>query len=112
MAAFLPDCVRLDEKGRQWAGVHIDGAGTSWQPIPSKGTIVRPPPGDLRCEVCQRSPEEVPRYGGFGDPLPGDYSSAILVKRPRKKGLLGSSWECRECTLLSDDDYERALKMR
>ena len=112
MAAFLPDCVRLDEKGRQWAGVHIDGAGTSWQPIPDKGTIVRPPPGDLRCEVCQRSPGEVPLYGGFGDPLPGDYTDAILVKRKRKKGLLGSSWECRECAPLNDDKYERALKLR
>lgn len=112
MAAFLPDCVRLDEKGRQWAGVHIVGTGTSWQPIPSKGTIVRPPPGDLRCEVCQRPPGEVPEYGGFGDPLPGDYTDAILVKRKRKKGLLGSSWECRECAPLNDDKYERALKMR
>lgn len=112
MAAFLPDCVRLDEKGRHWAGVHTAGVGTLWRPIPNEGTIVRPPPGDLRCEVCQRPPDDVPRYGGFGDPLPGDYSSAILVKHPRKKGLLGSSWECRECVLLSDEEYERALKMR
>ena len=112
MAAFLPDCVRLDEKGRQWAGVHINGAGTQWQPMPSQGTIVRPPPGDLLCEVCQRPPGDVPVFGGPGDPLSGDYTSALLVKNPRSKGLLGSSWECRECVLLSDEDYERALKMR
>lgn len=112
MAAFLPDCVRIDEKKRHWAGVHITGAGTQWQIMPHQGTIVRPPPGDLRCEVCQRSPDEVPRYGGPGDPLPGDFSGAILVKRPRSKGLLGSSWECRECALLNNEDYERALKMR
>lgn len=112
MAAFHPDCVRLDEKGRQWAGVHITGAGTQWQPMPGQGTIVRPPPGDLHCEVCQRAPGDVALYGGPGNPLSGDYSGAILVKRPRSKGLLGSSWECPECAVLSDEDYERALKMR
>ena len=112
MSAFHPDCVRLDEKGKHWAGIHITGAGTQWQPMLSQGTIVRPPPGNLRCEGCQRAPGEVPVYGSIDDPLPGDYSGAILVKRPRGKGLLGWSWECRECVTLSDEDYERALKMR
>ena len=110
--AFLPNCVRLGEKGEWRAGVHINGAGTQWQPMPAQGTVVRPPPGDLRCEVCQRAPDEVPPFGGPGDPLAGDYSGAILVKHARSKGLLGSSWECRECVLLSDEEYERALKMR
>ncbi len=110
--AFLPHCVRLDEKGRHWVGIHITGAGTQWQPMPNEGTIVRPPPGDLRCEVCQREAGEVPVYGGPGDPLPGDYSGALLVKNTRSKGLLGSSWECRQCVTLSDEEYERALKMR
>ena len=112
MASFLPNCVSLDEKGKWRAGVHITGAGTQWQPMPIQGTIVRPPPGDLRCEVCQRPPGEVPPFGGPGDPLKGDYTGAVLIKHPRSKGLLGSSWECRECVLLSDEDYERALKMR
>jgi hypothetical protein len=112
MAAFHPDCVRVDDKNRHWAGIHITGAGTQWQPMPQQGTIVRPPPGDLRCEVCQRPPDDVPRYGGPGNPLPGDFSGAILVKRPRPKGLLGWSWECCECALLSNEEYERALKLR
>jgi len=112
MAAFYPHCVRLDEKGRQWAGIHITGAGTQWQLMPSTGTIVRPPPGDLRCEVCQRPPGELSPFGGPGNPLSGDYSGAVLVKRRRTKGLLGSSWECRDCVVLGDDEYDRTLKMR
>lgn len=111
MAAFHPDCVRLDEDGRHWAGIHIKGAGTQWQPMPTQGTIVRPPPGRLQCEVCQRTPGEVPPFGGPGEPLQGDYSGAVLVKRRRSKGLLGSSWECRECIMLNEEDYERARKM-
>ena len=112
MATFFPECVRIDKEGKQWAGVHFEGAGTQWRLMPNKGTIVRPPPGDLRCEVCHRSPDDVPRYGGPGHPLPADYSEAILVKRPRSKGLLGSSWECRDCIGLNDTEYFRAIAMR
>ncbi|MFQ5570086.1 MAG: hypothetical protein ACE5G0_10460 [Rhodothermales bacterium] len=112
MATFLPNCVRIDETGRHWAGVHIEGAGTQWQLMPKKGTIVRPPPGNLCCEVCQRPPEELPRFGGPGDPLPADYTEAILVKRSRSKGILGSSWECRDCIILSENEYLRTLTMR
>jgi hypothetical protein len=112
MKSFRPECARLDEKGQQWVGVHFRGEGTRWQPMPKNLTIVRPPPGDLRCEVCQRAPGEVAHYGGPGDPLEGDYSEALLVKRQRSRGLLGSSWECRECVLLSDEEYLSALRVR
>ena len=112
MNVFRPECARVDEKGRQWVGMHFRGEGTRWQLMPTNLTIVRPPPGDLRCEVCRRSPDEVKRYGGPGDPLEGDYSGAILVKRQRSRGLLGSSWECRTCVLLSDADFLTALRMK
>lgn len=112
MSAFRPDCVRLNENGKMWVGVHIKGEGTRWQVLPEKGTIVRPPPGDLRCEVCQRSAEEVERFGGPGDPMTGDYTGAILVKRDRDKSLLGASWECRECIQLTDMECQNRMRMR
>ncbi len=112
MATFFPKGVRRGKKGRIQVGVHGGAATVEWREMPSRGTIVRPPPGGLQCEVCRRKPGDVAPYGGAGDPLESDWSGAHLVKNARLKGLLGSSWECRECVLLSEEGYERALRMR
>ena len=105
---FLPECVRLDEKGVLWGGEVTKGEGTRWHKMPDKGTVVHPPPPDLSCQACGRGPDELRRFGGPGDPLAHDYSGAILVKRSREEGLFGERWECRECILLTDEEIRAA----
>lgn len=48
--------------------------------------LINPPPSDLRCEVCGRDITELKPFGGPGDPLIGDFSGELLVKRWRSEG--------------------------
>lgn len=96
---------------------------------------INPPPQDKRCEVCGKHITELKPFGHAGDPLVGDFYGALLVKTYRTMAgeLVGkeledykkkcteqefgfyeqltstveASWECRDCIILSDDDYFR-----
>lgn len=97
-----------------------------------KRYVINPPPADKRCECCGRRISELGSFGGAGDPVVGDFTGALLVKRWRlgfppmsphereelkKKsgeeadvwlqleGSVGASWECRDCIVLSDQEY-------
>ena len=47
------------------------------------GFNINPPPADGRCECCGRSLDELEPFGKAGDPLVGDFSGALLVKKFR-----------------------------
>jgi hypothetical protein len=47
------------------------------------GLMINPPPSDGRCTCCGRHLSELKRFGKAGDPLVGDFESALLVKRWR-----------------------------
>jgi len=130
------------------------GAISREEDLEGKGFIsINPPPQDGRCEVCGRHLSELTPFGGPGDPLVGDFSGELLVKRWRPEGpyheaaeeawklykkenpnqdddplpwfiskfgdnegteLYGagflysssrSSWECRDCSVLDNNEY-------
>jgi len=45
--------------------------------------LVNAPPADGRCYVCGRHMSELKPFGGPGDPLVGDFTGELLVKRWR-----------------------------
>lgn len=45
--------------------------------------FINAPPDDGRCDVCGRHMSELTPFGGPGDPLVGDFSGELLVKRFR-----------------------------
>lgn len=51
------------------------------------GTIrINPPPEDGRCEVCGRHINELKPFGGRSNPLVGDFTGALLIKKFRPAG--------------------------
>ena len=44
---------------------------------------LNPPPADGRCQCCGRHISELKPFGGTGDPLVGDFTGALLVKKFR-----------------------------
>jgi hypothetical protein len=122
------------------------------EPLP--GININPPPEDGKCHCCARHISELNPFGGPGDPLVGDFTGALLIKKWRRdfpfdeeadsaykeaksrykeegfeneldylihkhgpeKGeelslrisaytQIGSSWECRDCAVLDEDEY-------
>ena len=74
---------------------------------------INPPPKDGRCECCGRRKSELKPFGASGDPLYGDFTGAYLVKTFRdvgNTGCVGASWECRDCIILSDKEYQEKLR--
>ncbi len=121
--------------------------------------LVNPPPQDGRCHVCGRHISELKPFGGPGDPLVGDFTGELLVKRFRRdylyyneeaakaweeadkamketpgldvfswfitrygeekgerlceekngwgEGWISPSWECRDCIVMDDFEYNR-----
>ena len=69
---------------------------------------INPPPSDERCSICRRHIDELPAFGGAGDPLVGDFSGAKLVKNFREDcpGQIGASWECRDCFVRQGNRWE------
>ena len=60
------------------------GAISKEEDLNPKGRIIiNGPPSDGRCDVCGRHMSELKPFGGPGDPLPGDFSDELLVKRFR-----------------------------
>lgn len=49
---------------------------------------INPPPHDGRCNCCGRHLSELKPFGKAGDPLPGDFDGALLVKTFRGDALL------------------------
>jgi len=45
---------------------------------------INPPPGEGMCEVCGRHLSELKPFGGPGDPLVGDFTEKLLVKKWRR----------------------------
>jgi hypothetical protein len=41
---------------------------------------INPPPSNRRCECCYEHMDNVPAFGGAGDPLVGDFKGAKLIK--------------------------------
>jgi hypothetical protein len=74
---------------------------------------INPPPSDAKCEVCRKHVLELEAFGGAGDPLVGDFKGAKLVKtfRAELRGTdneqVGASWECRDCIVLDDEEYDK-----
>ena len=73
------------------------------------GININPPPADGKCQVCGRSLEELKPFGKAGDPLVGDFDGELLVKRWRRMipydyDQTASSWECRDCIVLDDEE--------
>ncbi len=50
---------------------------------PRARIIINGPPSDGRCEVCGRHMRELTPFGSPGDPLVGDFTGELLVKRFR-----------------------------
>lgn len=69
--------------------------------------IINPPPSDKRCQCCNRHIDELEPYGGPDDPLVGDFRGAFLVQTFRciLPDQVESSWECRDCIVLDNDEY-------
>ena len=53
---------------------------------PAPGININPPPSDGRCACCGRHISELKPYGKASNPLMGDFSDALLVKRWRAAG--------------------------
>jgi rubredoxin len=53
---------------------------------PTGRIIINGPPKDGRCDVCGRHMSELIPFGGAGDPLVGDFSGELLVKKFRPAG--------------------------
>lgn len=53
---------------------------------PQPGVNLNPPPKDGRCDCCGRHISELTPFGGPGDPLVGDFSGALLIKKFRPDG--------------------------
>ena len=53
---------------------------------PKCRVLINGPPGDGRCEVCERHMSELTPFGGPGDPLSGDFTGELLVKTWRHAG--------------------------
>jgi len=71
---------------------------------------INPPPSDERCECCGRHVSELKPFGGPGDPLVGDFSGALLAKHFRRicsEEQVDASWECRDCFVLSDEEFRK-----
>jgi hypothetical protein len=60
------------------------GAVNKEEDLKPRGLSINPPPEDGRCDVCGRPMSELKPYGGPGDPLVGDFSGELLVKRWRR----------------------------
>ena len=82
---------------------------------------VNPPPADGRCECCGTHMSELKPFGGSGDPLVGDFTGALLVKKfreliPQDCGIeessISASWECRDCIVLSGEEYLEHIERR
>jgi len=77
------------------------------------GININPPPKDGRCYCCGRHVSELKPFGGPGDPLVGDFTGAYLIKKFRSfGGCASSSWECRDCAVLDEDEYHEKLRQR
>jgi hypothetical protein len=53
---------------------------------PQPGVNLNPPPQDGRCDCCGRHISKLKPFGGPGDPLVGDFSGALLIKKFRPDG--------------------------
>ena len=68
-------------------GVISLGAVSKEEDLTPKGRIIiNGPPKDGRCDVCGRHMSELAPFGGPGDPLVGDFSGELLVKKYRRFG--------------------------
>ena len=153
---------KADEVFRVTSVFNFDRVSTP-EDLKPKGYInINPPPADGKCECCGRPMRELTPYGGPGDPLVGDFTGALLIKKYRPcgpyneeaekardeaevsfkndgyedplgwmkskhgkekgerlfflaegHGCVGKSWECRDCSILDNDEYfEKLFEMR
>ena len=69
---------------------------------------INPPPNDGRCMVCGRHMSELIPFGGPGDPLVGDFSGELLVKKFRPDGPYDAeaeeAWEKAQKVTNDEDD--------
>jgi hypothetical protein len=76
--------------------------------------LINPPARDRRWECCGKRVSKLKPFGKADAPLLGDFNGAVLVKTFREdSGCIGPSWECRDCIILSDEEYwKRRLKTK
>jgi len=82
--------------------------------------IINGPPGDGCCNVCGKHMSELTPFGGPGDPLVGDFTSELLIKKFRPDDFdddhvaisVSKSWECRDCAVSDEDEYFEKLRAR
>lgn len=68
-------------------GIVSLGAVSKEEDLTQPGRIsINAPPGDGRCDVCGRHISELKPFGGPGDPLVGNFTGEILIKRWRPCG--------------------------
>lgn len=107
-----------------------------------EGTVfsINPPPQDGCCEICRKNWRKLEPFGGPGDPLVGDFSGAMLVKKFRPmapplsdgemeqfkrefgeekaslydqcQNTIEASWECRECIVLPSKEAHKKKRAR
>ena len=75
---------------------------------PAGRFIINAPPQDGRCKVCGRHLSELTPFGGPGDPLVGDFSGELLVKKFRPDGPFDleaeEAWEKAQKVTNDEDD--------
>jgi hypothetical protein len=82
-----------------------EGKKTNFKPVVNKQSSQ-----NTSCDCCNRHISELKPFGGSGDPLRGDFSEELLVKRYRDLtdgGGATASWECRDCICLEGAEYYR-----
>jgi hypothetical protein len=109
----------FEEAKSEKNGIVALGAVSNKEGLKPSGHIrINPPPNDGKCEVCGRHMSQLDPFGGPGDPLVGDFSGELLVKRYRRVTVRNedgrensnvyASWECRNCceihSSLGDED--------
>jgi hypothetical protein len=72
---------------------------------PRPGINLNPPPEDGRCHCCGRHMSELKPFGGPGDPLVGDFSGALLIKKFRPDGPYDA--EAEKAFEEADSRYEK-----
>ena len=60
---------------------------------PQPGINLNPLPKDSRCDCCLRHISELKPFGGPGDPLVGDFTGRLLVKKYRPAGPYDEKYE-------------------
>lgn len=78
---------RLVRRGASMGPLSTEGVVYKEEELQQIGRFpINPSPNDGRCDVCGKHISELNPFGGSGNPLLGNFSGALLVKRWRPEG--------------------------